>query len=104
MTGGTAGDMKHAAARFREVTGYYPAIVCANVARSDRFTSSSAKALEAIKDGLFFSGKYESGMTNTWAAPIVIVFANRKPVTSAFSSDRWRVYRINKAYELVRKL
>lgn len=104
MTGGSAGDMKYAAARFRELTGFYPAIVCANVARSDKFTSSSAKALEAIKDGVFFSGKYESGMTNTWAAPIVIVFANRKPLVSAFSRDRWRVYHITSEYELVRTL
>lgn len=103
VTGGTASDMKHAAAWFREVTGFYPAVLCVDVARSDKFTTTSAKALEALKNGMFFSGKYESGMTNTWTEPIVIVFANRAPDWSAFSADRWRVYGINNRYELVAK-
>lgn len=50
----------------------------------------SYEALEAVKDGIFFNGKYESGMV-IQNSPHVIVFANFPPETSKLSNDRWRV-------------
>jgi hypothetical protein len=51
-----------------------------------------AGAIESIKDGLIFSGKYESG-TVKLPSPTVIIFANA-PMPAAFkyalSPDRWR--------------
>lgn len=47
-------------------------------------------AMEAIKNGLIFSGKYES-KTKIFASPHVLVFANFEPDYSAMSRDRWKV-------------
>lgn len=48
----------------------------------------SYAALEEVKDGIFYSGKYESGMV-MYKVPHVFVFANFPPDTSKLSSDRW---------------
>ena len=94
VTGGAASDMKHAVKRWQEIAGHYPMIIIVDVARSDRFTLASAKALESIKNAFFFSGKYESGMAHARDKPHVIVFSNREPRLANFSSDRWKVAEI----------
>lgn len=48
----------------------------------------SYEGIESIKNGIFFSGKYESGMC-LYPTPHVICFANFKPDESALSNDRW---------------
>lgn len=53
----------------------------------------SYSALEEVKDGLFFSGKFESRMC-VFNPPHVIVFANFKPDTTKLSKDRWRIVNI----------
>lgn len=53
----------------------------------------SYKALEEVKDGLFFSGKYESGMVN-FNSPHVIVFANFRPDEDLLSKDRWIIEKL----------
>ncbi len=50
----------------------------------------SYQALETIKNGLFFSSKYESGMVCI-NIPHVIVFANAPPDKSMLSDDRWDI-------------
>ncbi len=47
-------------------------------------------SIEGIKDGLFFSPKYESGMC-VYNPPHVLVFANCAPDLSLLSADRWVV-------------
>lgn len=47
-------------------------------------------AIEAIKDGMIFSPKYES-KTKIFNNPHVMIFANFEPNFSAMSSDRWIV-------------
>ncbi len=47
-------------------------------------------AIEGIKDGMFFSPKYESGMC-VYNPPHVLVFANSAPDLSMLSEDRWVV-------------
>lgn len=64
--------------------------VVMGLARQTASSGVSYKALEEIKDGLFFSGKYESGMV-MMATPHVVVFANFPPQLDALSPDRWRV-------------
>lgn len=54
----------------------------------------SYEALEAIKDGIFYSGKYESSMV-MYNPPHVLVFANFEPKVEALSLDRWRVKRLD---------
>lgn len=50
----------------------------------------SYEALECIKDGIFFNGKYESGMVK-YNPPIVIVLANFPPELDKLTQDRWNV-------------
>lgn len=51
-------------------------------------------AIEQIKNGLVFSGKYE-GAQLVFNCPHVIVFANQEPDFERMSADRWNVHRIN---------
>lgn len=48
----------------------------------------SYDAMESVKDGMFFSGKYESSMV-VFNQPHVIVFANFPPNETRCSVDRW---------------
>jgi hypothetical protein len=45
-------------------------------------------ALEVVKDGIFYNGKYESGMV-MYNIPHVIVLANFPPDQTKLSGDRW---------------
>lgn len=91
VTGGSATDMKHAIVRWNEIIGQYPIIVLVDVSRSDRLRGTSYKSLESIKNAVFFSGKYESTMINSWTIPHVVVFSNKKPDTKELSLDRWNI-------------
>lgn len=50
----------------------------------------SYDAIESIKDGIFYSSKYESGMV-IFNPPHVIILANFKPDINTLSKDRWIV-------------
>jgi len=50
-------------------------------------------ALEQIKNGIFFSGKYEASM-QLFNPPHVICFANFTPDRTKLSDDRWQVIEI----------
>lgn len=50
----------------------------------------SYEAIEAVKDGIFFSTKYESGMV-VFDTPHVICLANFPPDINKMSLDRWKV-------------
>jgi len=58
----------------------------------------SYSAIEEIKDGLIFSGKYEGGFANI-EHPHVIVMANFMPDVSALSADRWNIVEVKKIME-----
>lgn len=53
----------------------------------------SYEAIESVKDGIFFSGKYESGM-KLFDNPHVICLANFKPKKNALMTDRWHIVNI----------
>ncbi|WP_445779031.1 hypothetical protein [Shewanella sp.] len=55
-------------------------------------------ALEEIKNGMIFSGKYEGGVCY-FEAPHVICFANSPPDTSTMSADRWVITQIGEKEE-----
>lgn len=50
----------------------------------------SYEAIEAVKNGIFYSGKYESGMV-LFNIPHIIVFSNFSPDLYKLSKDRWVV-------------
>lgn len=88
ILGGKSADMKNAIATMAK----YPQIIVIDVPRSS-FDYISYQGIEEIKNGMFFSGKYESKMV-IGPVPHLIVFANETPDTAKLSADRWQVYRI----------
>lgn len=70
--------------------GKNPSVIMWDLAREQKI---SYMALETIKNGSFFSNKYESGMV-LYNRPIIIVFANYPPDMLALSLDRWVVREI----------
>ncbi len=53
----------------------------------------SYTAIEGIKNGLFFSPKYESGMCS-FNPPHIFIFANEAPEKAQLSNDRWVIKQI----------
>lgn len=53
----------------------------------------SYEGIESVKNGIFFNGKYESGMVMN-KPPIVICFANFKPDYNKLSNDRWIITKL----------
>lgn len=60
----------------------------------------SYEALEAVKNGIFFSGKYESQMC-MFNSPHIICFANFPPDYNKLSKDRWKVECLDEEMEFV---
>lgn len=58
----------------------------------------SYEAIESVKDGIFFSGKYESSMV-MFNSPHIICLANFEPDRTKMSMDRWVVSEINDVVE-----
>ena len=52
--------------------------------------------LEAIKDGIAVSSKYNSDVLHFKVPNVVVVFSNARPKMKQLSRDRWRVLRITK--------
>ena len=69
-----------------------PKILILNLARS-RGARLDYGGLEEIKDGHFFSSKYESGQC-IFSPPHVVVFANSPPLDGELSEDRLVVHEI----------
>lgn len=69
-----------------------PRIVCFNLTRTNE-EHINYGAMEAIKDGLVFSSKYES-RAKIFNSPHVLVFANFEPRVDSMSRDRWNVVNI----------
>lgn len=62
------------------------------------FTRSQAdrvpySIMEALKNGMLFSGKYES-FTKVFSIPHVVAFANFEPDREQLSKDRWNVIKL----------
>lgn len=92
MLSGKAGNAKYAIAS-RFIKGTPTEIVMFNFVRSQE-GYISYQAIEEIKDGTFFSEKYESIMIDM-VSPWVIVFANFPPDESKLSQDRWEIVEID---------
>jgi hypothetical protein len=85
---GKSSDMKNAIATCKN----YPNVIVIDVPRaSNNFISF--QGIEEIKNGLFFSGKYDSKMV-CGPVPHVFVLSNIQPDTSLLSIDRWAIYNI----------
>lgn len=72
--------------------GQGPDIVILDIPRS-MLEYVNYQALEKVKDGCFFSGKYEGGMC-VFNSPHIIVMSNARPDESNMSLDRWDIRKI----------
>lgn len=85
---GKASDVKYAITKMEPK----PRIVIFGFVRSQE-DYISYQALEEVKDGIFFSPKFESGMV-MFDSPHVLVFANFEPDKTKLSNDRWKIVEI----------
>lgn len=90
---GKAADIKYGIVKFYEQHRRYPNLICVDVPRTRReFLQYSA--IEEVKNGCFFSGKYE-GMMCVFNNPTIVCFSNSMPDLKSMSRDRWDIYEIN---------
>jgi len=89
---GKQSDMFNAILSWKESTGDFPEIIIIDIPRST-IDYVSWGGIEKIKDGLFYSGKYEGGMV-VMNPPHIICMANSSPDESKLSADRWIINEI----------
>jgi len=70
-------------------SSFDPAVVVINLSRQAEGAFSYA-SVEAIKDGLTFSGKYEGGH-RLFPTPHIVIFSNWWPDETKLSADRWDI-------------
>lgn len=88
MLCGKSNDMYHMLSKIND-----PTLICVDIPRSsNEFINYGA--IEQIKNGLVFSGKYE-GSQLVFDCPHVIVFSNEMPDLDKMSRDRWKIFNIN---------
>lgn len=51
------------------------------------------KIFALLKDGVIFSGKYDSRM-KTFNSPKIVIFANFHPAQDKLSADRWNIFQV----------
>jgi len=76
-----------------ENKGKCPPIIIFDLPRSVERVSYAA--IEKVKNGKFFSPKYESSMVR-FDRPHIIIFANRPPELEMLSKDRWVIQELGK--------
>ena len=91
---GKAQDMKHAIASRLKDGLRAPKVIILGIPRSKNPNAVSYQGLEELKDGIFFSSKYESRMV-IYNTPHVIVLANQGPAEGKLSEDRLRIWDLN---------
>jgi len=87
MLTGKSNDMYHQLSKMKEIK-----LVIVDIPRSSQDYINYG-AIEQIKNGLIFSGKYE-GKQLIFNCPHVICFANEAPNTEKMSLDRWNIRKI----------
>lgn len=89
---GSAADMKFGLAAISQKNyGWFPKIIILDIPRESE--GCSYKGLEQIKNGIFYSTKFESGMV-VFNTPHVVVFSNSPPKEWKMSADRWDIVEI----------
>lgn len=84
---GKSADIKYAIVAYKKEKGIYPRIVLLDVPRCN-VNYINYEAIEKVKDGLFFCGKYESCQV-IMNSPHIFIFMNEEPVLQNMSKDRW---------------
>jgi len=90
MVSGKANDAYHMISKFPKKRK----LIVFDIPRSN-LGYVSYGAIEQIKNGLVFSGKYDSCQI-VFNRPHVIIFANEPPLCEEMSKDRWNIVEITK--------
>lgn len=91
IVSGKGNDIKYAIIKWHEERKYYPKVILVDTPRS--VEKISWTAIEEVKNGLFFCGKYESSQV-IMNSPTIIMFSNEGPAWHKLSRDRWKVVHI----------
>lgn len=94
---GKSNDCKYAIVQYKEQKKKYPKIIIFDIPRTN-IDYLNYEAIESIKNGCFFSGKYECTQV-IMNSPHVIIFANSKPQEYKLSIDRWNIIKIEQDLE-----
>lgn len=86
---GKSSDCKYMIVKYKESKGGFPDVVIFDIPRCN-MDYINYEAIEKIKDGIFFSNKYECDMV-IMNSPHLLIFANEEPDYNKLSSDRWTV-------------
>ncbi len=90
---GKSADMKYGVISYMaKHNGCAPKIIIFDIPRCAQ-GFISYQGIEEVKNGVFFSGKYESDMV-LYNPPHVICFANDLPLLEKLSMDRWSIKEI----------
>lgn len=92
VVNGKRDNMFNAILSVKNTTKRFPKIVIIDIPRTTE-NYVSYGAIEKIKDGLFYSGKYEGGMV-IMNPPHIICMANFEPDKLTMSEDRWNIVEI----------
>lgn len=92
ILGGRAADMFYAISQVMK-NGKAPRLIVLDIPRSVE-KDLSYEGIEKVKDGMFFSSKYESGQV-LFDSPHVFIFSNFYPDMNTLSEDRWDIVQIN---------
>ncbi|QKE11187.1 Rep protein [Chicken circovirus 2] len=92
IVSGKLADMKHCIAMWSKENGY-PHIVIIDIPRSIDLDFFSYTGVEELKNGFFFSSKYEGAHVDM-PRPHMFIFANEEPQYEKMSEDKWRVINI----------
>jgi len=93
VVSGKSDNCKYAITQYKEKKKIYPKIIVWNIPRSLTKEYVNYEAIETIEDGVFFSGKYESGSV-LMNHPHIILFANVPPETHKMSIRKWNIVEI----------
>ena len=91
--GQSLNDAAFSLVAYQEKNGFWPQIVYINLAKEEDMKNYST--IEKIKDGSFFSGKYES-CSVFMPFPHLVVFANCLPQVQRLTWDRWEIWDLDK--------
>jgi len=100
ITESTFKDVARAIIDYIKDGGKLMAVVC-NIMKCQKLDETYA-ALESVKDGLLFSGKYDSGDA-VFESPHVFVFMNEQPDQTKLTADRFIIHWINEKGEMLQK-
>lgn len=90
---GKSSDCKYAIVKWHEEKKIYPKIIILDIPRT-HLDYINYEAIESIKNGCFFSGKYECTQV-LMNSPHIIIFANAPPEVNKLSKDRWNIIKID---------